>query len=221
MIQLQHISKTYNKGKPNETVVLRDLDLIVETGDFLAVMGPSGSGKSTLLHIMEGIETADSGRCLYDGTDLTSSPDSVRAKIRNRDMGIVLQDYGLLGDCTVFQNLCIPGLIAGKKRREQKQEARRILKELGIEELSGKKAACLSGGQKQRAAIGRALMCGAGTIFADEPTGALDHQTGEQVMEILQRLNQEGKTIIMVTHDEGVAGFAKKVIQLFDGRILP
>ena len=205
MIQLNHVYKTFFKGKDTEVHALDDVTMTVKDGDFVTITGPSGSGKSTLMRVVEGMECADQGNCILNGIDLAKSSDKKRAEIRNQKMGIVLQDFGLFNDQTVKQNLQLPFLIAKRSIKSANIRAQEILEYLHIAELTNRKVQTLSGGQKQRVAIARGLMMDANLILADEPTGALDHKATEQLIFLLKKLNKEGKTIVVVTHDMEMA----------------
>lgn len=219
MIQLNHVYKTFFKGKDTEVHALDDVTMTVKDGDFVTITGPSGSGKSTLMRVIEGMECADQGNCILNGIDLAKSSDKKRAEIRNQKMGIVLQDFGLFNDQTVKQNLQLPFLIAKRSIKSANIRAQEILEYLHIAELTNRKVQTLSGGQKQRVAIARGLMMDANLILADEPTGALDHKATEQLIFLLKKLNKEGKTIVVVTHDMEMARSGTKQFYMEDGKI--
>lgn len=219
MIQLNHVYKTFFKGKDTEVHALDDVTMKVKDGDFVTITGPSGSGKSTLMRVIEGMECADQGNCILNGIDLAKSSDKKRAEIRNQKMGIVLQDFGLFNDQTVKQNLQLPFLIAKRSIKSANIRAQEILEYLHIAELMNRKVQTLSGGQKQRVAIARGLMMDANLILADEPTGALDHKATEQLIFLLKKLNKEGKTIVVVTHDMEMARSGTKQFYMEDGKI--
>ena len=221
MIQLNHVYKTFFKGKDTEVHALDDVTMKVKDGDFVTITGPSGSGKSTLMRVIEGMECADQGNCILNGIDLAKSSDKKRAEIRNQKMGIVLQDFGLFNDQTVKQNLQLPFLIAKRSIKSANIRAQEILEYLHIAELMNRKVQTLSGGQKQRVAIARGLMMDANLILADEPTGALDHKATEQLIFLLKKLNKEGKTIVVVTHDMEMARSVTKQFYMEDGKIFP
>ena len=221
MIQLNHVYKTFFKGKDTEVHALDDVTMTVKDGDFVTITGPSGSGKSTLMRVVEGMECADQGNCILNGIDLAKSSDKKRAEIRNQKMGIVLQDFGLFNDQTVKQNLQLPFLIAKRSIKSANIRAQEILEYLHIAELTNRKVQTLSGGQKQRVAIARGLMMDANLILADEPTGALDHKATEQLIFLLKKLNKEGKTIVVVTHDMEMARSSTKQFHMEDGKIFP
>lgn len=218
MIQLNHVYKTFFKGKDMEVHALDDVTMTVKDGDFVTITGPSGSGKSTLMRVVEGMECADQGNCILNGIDLAKSSDKKRAEIRNQKMGIVLQDFGLFNDQTVKQNLQLPFLIAKRSIKSANIRAQEILEYLHIAELTNRKVQTLSGGQKQRVAIARGLMMDANLILADEPTGALDHKATEQLIFLLKKLNKEGKTIVVVTHDMEMARSGTKQFYMEDGK---
>ena len=220
MIQLNHVYKTFFKGKDTEVHALDDVTMKVKDGDFVTITGPSGSGKSTLMRVIEGMECADQGNCILNGIDLAKSSDKKRAEIRNQKMGIVLQDFGLFNDQTVKQNLQLPFLIAKRSIKSANIRAQEILEYLHIAELMNRKVQTLSGGQKQRVAIARGLMMDANLILADEPTGALDHKATEQLIFLLKKLNKEGKTIVVVTHDMEMARSGTKQFYMEDGKII-
>lgn len=221
MIQLNHVYKTFFKGKDMEVHALDDVTMTVKDGDFVTITGPSGSGKSTLMRVVEGMECADQGNCILNGIDLAKSSDKKRAEIRNQKMGIVLQDFGLFNDQTVKQNLQLPFLIAKRSIKSANIRAQEILEYLHIAELTNRKVQTLSGGQKQRVAIARGLMMDANLILADEPTGALDHKATEQLIFLLKKLNKEGKTIVVVTHDMEMARSGTKQFYMEDGKFFP
>ena len=205
MICLKDVSKIYNQGKANETQALQHVTLTIKKGDMVAITGPSGSGKSTLLHIIAGIDAQTSGVYEYDGNDVRKMSDRGKCELRNKKIGIILQDFGLLGNDTVLRNICLPEIIAGTYKKSFDKKVRVLLQQVGLEGLEHKKVNHLSGGQRQRVAICRALAMDAEVIVADEPTGALDLSNTESLMDLLERLNKQGITVIIVTHDPYVA----------------
>ena len=219
MISLKGVSKVYNMGKGTETRALRDVDLQVFDGDFISITGPSGSGKSTLLHILAGLDRQTAGEYLFDGVDMARASDSLRCRLRNQRIGIVLQDFGLLGDDTALENVMLPLVIGGVRGREARARAKSVLEEVGICELSGKRVNELSGGQRQRVAVARALVHDAKLLLADEPTGALDSGNASALMDLFERLNAGGLTIITVTHNMAVAERAATSYSIVDGVI--
>lgn len=219
MICLKDVSKIYNQGKANETQALQHVTLTIKKGDMVAITGPSGSGKSTLLHIIAGIDAQTSGVYEYDGKDVRKMSDRGKCELRNKKIGIILQDFGLLGNDTVLRNICLPEIIAGTYKKSFDKKVRELLQQVGLEGLEHKKVNQLSGGQRQRVAICRALAMDAEVIVADEPTGALDLANTESLMDLLERLNKQGITIIIVTHDPYVANRCTVEYVIEDGKL--
>lgn len=219
MICLKDVSKIYNQGKANETQALQHVTLTIKKGDMVAITGPSGSGKSTLLHIIAGIDAQTSGVYEYDGNDVRKMSDRGKCELRNKKIGIILQDFGLLGNDTVLRNICLPEIIAGTYKKSFDKKVRVLLQQVGLEGLEHKKANQLSGGQRQRVAICRALAMDAEVIVADEPTGALDLSNTESLMDLLERLNKQGITVIIVTHDPYVANRCTMEYVIEDGKL--
>ena len=219
MICLKDVSKIYNQGKANETQALQHVTLTIKKGDMVAITGPSGSGKSTLLHIIAGIDAQTSGVYEYDGNDVRKMSDRGKCELRNKKIGIILQDFGLLGNDTVLRNICLPEIIAGTYKKSLDKKVRVLLQQVGLEGLEHKKVNQLSGGQRQRVAICRALAMDAEVIVADEPTGALDLSNTESLMDLLERLNKQGITVIIVTHDPYVANRCTMEYVIEDGKL--
>lgn len=219
MICLKDVSKIYNQGKANETQALQHVTLTIKKGDMVAITGPSGSGKSTLLHIIAGIDAQTSGVYEYDGNDVRKMSDRGKCELRNKKIGIILQDFGLLGNDTVLRNICLPEIIAGTYKKSFDKKVRVLLQQVGLEGLEHKKVNQLSGGQRQRVAICRALAMYAEVIVADEPTGALDLSNTESLMDLLERLNKQGITVIIVTHDPYVANRCTMEYVIEDGKL--
>lgn len=219
MICLKDVSKIYNQGKANETQALQHVTLTIKKGDMVAITGPSGSGKSTLLHIIAGIDAQTSGVYEYDGNDVRKMSDRGKCELRNKKIGIILQDFGLLGNDTVLRNICLPEIIAGTYKKSFDKKVRVLLQQVGLEGLEHKKVNQLSGGQRQRVAICRALAMDAEVIVADEPTGALDLSNTESLMDLLERLNKQGITVIIVTHDPYVANRCTMEYVIDDGKL--
>mgnify|MGYP000311367548 FL=1 len=219
MICLKDVSKIYNQGKANETQALQHVTLTIKKGDMVAISGPSGSGKSTLLHIIAGIDAQTSGVYEYDGNDVRKMSDRGKCELRNKKIGIILQDFGLLGNDTVLRNICLPEIIAGTYKKSFDKKVRVLLQQVGLEGLEHKKVNQLSGGQRQRVAICRALAMDAEVIVADEPTGALDLSNTESLMDLLERLNKQGITVIIVTHDPYVANRCTMEYVIEDGKL--
>ena len=219
MICLKDVSKIYNQGKANETQALQHVTLTIKKGDMVSITGPSGSGKSTLLHIIAGIDAQTSGVYEYDGNDVRKMSDRGKCELRNKKIGIILQDFGLLGNDTVLRNICLPEIIAGTYKKSFDKKVRVLLQQVGLEGLEHKKVNHLSGGQRQRVAICRALAMDAEVIVADEPTGALDLSNTESLMDLLERLNKQGITVIIVTHDPYVANRCTMEYVIEDGKL--
>lgn len=219
MIALENATKIYNLGKSTEVIALNKLTLNVSRGDLISITGPSGSGKSTLLNIISGIDTLTSGKYFYDKIDMTNAGNTEISKLRNKKIGIILQDFGLLGNESVVQNVKIPLIIAGMHGKKSKQIAMSALAKVGIDELAQKKANQLSGGQRQRVAIARAIASGSEIILADEPTGALDIANSKEVAKIFREMNNDGTTIIIATHDIELAEMCPKKYSIVDGTL--
>ena len=199
---------------------LRGADLTVERGEFVAVMGPSGCGKSTLLNLIAGLESPDDGSIVLDGTELTELGEDDLARMRRRQIGIVFQFFNLLEGMSVLENVALPAIVAGTKRKAAETRARDLLDLLGLADKAKAAPGVLSGGQRQRLAISRALANKPTLLLADEPTGALDSAGGQEVLELFRRLHQGGQTIVMVTHDDDVAAAAQRVARMRDGRVI-
>jgi putative ABC transport system ATP-binding protein len=198
---------------------LRGANLVVPSGDFVALMGPSGCGKSTLLNLIAGLDVADEGTITVAGELVTGRTEDELSQLRRRHIGIVFQFFNLLEGMTVLENVALPAVIAGRKRKMAESRARDLLDLLGIGDKAGTVPGMLSGGQRQRLAIARALANEPTLLLADEPTGALDSEGGQEVIELLSRLHRGGQTIILVTHDAGVASAAERIVRMRDGRI--
>jgi putative ABC transport system ATP-binding protein len=198
---------------------LRGANLVVPTGDFVALMGPSGCGKSTLLNLVAGLDFADEGTISVAGELVTGRTEDELSHLRRRHIGIVFQFFNLLEGMTVLENVALPAVIAGRRRKMAETRARDLLDLLGIGDKAGTVPGMLSGGQRQRLAIARALANEPTLLLADEPTGALDSEGGQEVIELLSRLHAGGQTIVLVTHDSGVASAASRIVRMRDGRI--
>ncbi|HEM3496553.1 ABC transporter ATP-binding protein [Streptococcus suis] len=218
LIRLTNINKSYKNGD-QELRVLKDIDLEVEEGEFLAIMGPSGSGKSTLMNIIGLLDRSSSGNYWLEGKEVSQLSEKKLAQVRNDQIGFVFQQFFLLSKLNALQNVELPLIYAGVPSSKRKELAQRYLEKVELAERMTHLPSELSGGQKQRVAIARALVNTPAIILADEPTGALDTKTGEQIMQLLTELNNEGKTIIMVTHEPEIAAYAKRKIVLRDGVI--
>ncbi|EHG13844.1 hypothetical protein HMPREF9682_00834 [Streptococcus intermedius F0395] len=218
LIDLKNVNKSYRNGD-QELQVLKDIHLAVEEGEFVAIMGPSGSGKSTLMNIIGMLDRPTSGEYYLEGEEVAKLGEKKLAKVRNQQIGFVFQQLFLLSKLNSLQNVELPLIYAGVSQFKRKALAEQYLKKVELEARMHHLPSELSGGQKQRVAIARALVNHPSIILADEPTGALDTKTGEQIMELLTELNREGKTIIMVTHEPEIAAFAKRQIVIRDGVI--
>ena len=218
MIELIDGVKIYGKGS-SRVFALNGLSLQIQKGEQVALMGPSGSGKSTLLNIIGCIDQLTSGSYLLDGTDIQNFSHMRLAQLRNKRFGFVLQDFGLIDHWTVSKNVEIPLSYAKPSDKKPKERIEQVLNQLQIADKKSELAYRLSGGQKQRVAIARAIVNDPQIILADEPTGALDQKTGREVLNILQKIHQAGKTVIIVTHDPTVAGACNRVIQIVDGKM--
>ncbi|MFZ2205380.1 MAG: ABC transporter ATP-binding protein [Minisyncoccia bacterium] len=218
MIEVNNLKKEYLEEEVT-TKALRGVTFSIEQGEFVSIMGPSGSGKSTLLHILSFLDRPTGGSYKFQGKSIDDMTDRELAHVRNSDMGFVFQSFNLLSRLTVYDNVEIPLLyseIPSPKRKNLVEEA---IKSVGLEDKIYTEAARLSGGQKQRVAIARALVTDPNVIFADEPTGNLDSQSGLQVMEIFEALNKKGRTVILVTHETQTAEFANRIIRIKDGMV--
>ena len=218
LIELKGINKTYKNGD-QELRVLKDIDLEVEKGEFVAIMGPSGSGKSTLMNVIGLLDRPTSGEYFLEGQEVGNLSEKKLAHVRNEQIGFVFQQFFLLSKLNAFQNVELPLIYAGVHPAKRKEIAEQYLEKVELGSRMHHLPSELSGGQKQRVAIARALVNRPAIVLADEPTGALDTKTGEQIMDLLTKLNQEGKTIIMVTHDPEIAAFANRRIVIRDGVI--
>ena len=221
MIKVVNIAKIYNKNKDSEFEALHEVNMEIKDGEMVALIGKSGAGKSTLLHILACIDSFDSGDYILNDQSIKDVSEKKRSEIRNKEIGMIMQDFALIEEFSVLDNVGVPLYFCEdkKKRKNYKKYALAALKEIGIEELASKKINQLSGGQKQRVAIARAIVNDPGLILADEPTGALDSLTSDEVMKVLESLNQSGKTILIVTHDHEIAERCQRIIKIEDGRI--
>lgn len=220
MITLKNIVKIYNIKKPNEFEALHGVSAEIKDGEMVAVIGKSGAGKSTLLHILACIDSYQSGEYTLDGTLVKDLSENQYAKIRNEKLGMVMQDFALIDDFTAIENVMIPLDFSKKKVKNKKEKALSALRAAGIEGLAKKPCNKLSGGQKQRVAIARAIVNEPAIILADEPTGALDNKTSEEILNLFKELNKQGSTIIIVTHDLKVAQQCNRIIEISDGKII-
>ena len=217
LISVKNLSKSFENGEV-VTPVLNNLTFEIKKGEFVAIMGPSGSGKSTLMHILGFLDRPTTGQYFFDGENTTEFNDEKLAKFRNKKIGFVFQSFNLLARTNVLENVILPLEYNGAT--DKKASAEKALEAVGLAHRLHHLSNQLSGGEKQRVAIARALVNNPEVIFADEPTGNLDSKSGQQVMEILQELNNHGKTIILVTHEQYTAAIAKRIIKLKDGEVI-
>jgi len=218
MLQVEELSKVYVSGKI-KVQALKGVSFAVTKGEFVAIMGPSGSGKSTLLHLLGCFDHPTSGRYKLNGINVAGLNDDQLAEIRNKYIGFVFQQFNLLSRATILQNVEIPLIYAGINKKRRLEIAREMLKKVGLEHRLDHLPTEISGGQRQRVAIARALAINPSLILADEPTGNLDSQTSAEIMDLFHELNNQGQTIILVTHEEDIARHAKRRIYLVDGEI--
>ncbi len=218
MIQMKNITKTYQMGT-QQVHALRGVDLQVSKGEFVAIMGPSGSGKSTLMNVIGCLDAPTSGTYILDDVDVSQMNDNQQARVRNKRIGFVFQQFNLLPRTTALKQVALPLMYAGMSRSERLTRAKEALHRVGLAERMDHKPDELSGGQQQRVAIARALAPSPSIILADEPTGALDTVTGEEILGIFKQLNEQGITIVVITHDPEVAAQAKRTIWIRDGVI--
>ncbi len=220
MIELRNITKIYKIGDDVETVALKNISFTIKDGEFVSIMGPSGSGKSTLMHILGALDTPTSGEYLLDGKDVSKFSEDELADIRNEKIGFVFQQFNLLPRATVFRNVMLPLIYAGAAKEKREEEAKRALRGAALPEAWWQHHSNqLSGGQMQRVAIARALVNNPTLILADEPTGNLDSKTGEIVIDTFQNLHEEGRTIVLITHEKYIAEHAERIIHILDGEI--
>jgi len=218
IIHLENICKSYYLGK-QELEVLKGINIDILKNEYVALMGPSGSGKSTLMNILGCLDTPTRGRYILNGHDVSRMIDNDLAEIRNKEIGFVFQQFNLLPRLTAAENVALPLIYSGIAKKERMERSLEVLRKVKLEDRSHHKPNELSGGQCQRVAIARALINDPAIILADEPTGNLDSKTSHEIMDILGKIHNEGNTVVLVTHEEDIAGFAHRVVRLRDGII--
>lgn len=218
MIKLEHIKKYFSMGD-EQIKALDDISLEVNKGEYLSIIGPSGSGKSTLMNILGLLDIPDEGEFLLDGINTKNLSDGSLAKLRNKKIGFVFQNFNLLPKLTAWENVQVPLIYQGKSAKESKKIAYEYLEKVGLKGRENHLPKQLSGGQQQRVAIARALSCKPEIILADEPTGALDSKTGTEIKKLLKDLNSEGQTIVLITHDNSMALEAQRIVRIADGKL--
>ncbi len=218
MIAVSHISKIY-KTEVLETVALADISFTIKKGEFVAIMGPSGSGKSTLMHILGALDLPTSGEYILDGENVEKLSDDQLADIRNRKIGFIFQAFNLLPRTTALKNVMLPMVYAGIPKEQREETAKKFLTMVGLENRMYHTSNQLSGGQQQRVAIARGLAMNPAILLADEPTGNIASNQAEEIMSIFQKLNEDGHTIIMITHEPDIAEHAKRIIHVRDGKV--
>ena len=218
IIHLENIRKSYYLGK-NELQVLKGISLDIFKNEYVALMGPSGSGKSTLMNLLGCLDTASAGKYVLNGKDVSRMPDNDLAEVRNKEIGFVFQQFNLLARLTAAENVALPLVYAGIGKKERNDRAMEVLKKVKLDDRSHHKPNELSGGQAQRVAIARALINNPSIILADEPTGNLDSRTSYEIMEIMEKIHNDGNTVILVTHEEDISLYAHRIIRLRDGEV--
>ena len=218
LIHIENMKKIYNPGE-NEVRALDGIDLDIEKGDLVAIVGHSGSGKSTLMNMLGCLDTPTSGKYVLDGQDVASMTDNQLADVRNKEIGFIFQGFNLISNLDAVENVELPLVYRGVSKNERKQLAMEALKSVGLEDRMKHKPNEMSGGQQQRVAVAKAVAAKPPIILADEPTGNLDTKSTQEIMEILKELHRSGRTVIIITHDEEIASQAHRVIRILDGRI--
>ena len=220
LIEIKNIYKIYNEGKESEVRALDGVTLSIDRGEFVAIIGASGSGKSTLMNILGCLDVPTYGDYILNGTDVTDRTDRQLAHIRNKEIGFIFQGYNLIPALTAYENVELPLIYQGISVFQRKERVMAALERVGMADRFGHRPSERSGGQQQRVAIARAIATRPPIIMADEPTGALDSKTGKHVLEILHSLHEGGSTIILITHDNGIAATAHRIVRISDGHIV-
>lgn len=218
LIHIENMKKIYNPGE-NEVRALDGIDLDIEKGDLVAIVGHSGSGKSTLMNMLGCLDTPTSGKYVLDGQDVASMTDNQLADVRNKEIGFIFQGFNLISNLDAVGNVELPLVYRGVSKNERKQLAMEALKSVGLEDRMKHKPNEMSGGQQQRVAIARAIAAQPPVILADEPTGNLDSASSKEILQILKDMHEKGKTVILITHDNGIAAQARRVVRIMDGKI--
>lgn len=220
LIELRNVYKIYSEGLESEVRALDGVSLEIERGEFVAIVGQSGSGKSTMMNVLGCLDIPTRGDYFLNGTDVRELTDKELSRIRNKEIGFIFQQYNLIQDLTVLENVELPLIYQGVGIDDRREMALAALEKVGLSGRIKHRPAQMSGGQQQRAAIARAIAARPSIVMADEPTGALDSRTGLEVLEFLQKLNREGTTVILITHDNGIAATARRCVRLTDGKIV-
>ena len=220
LIKLQDVYKIYSEGLESEVRALDGVSLEIDRGEFVAIVGQSGSGKSTMMNVLGRLDIPTRGDYFLNGTDVRELTDKELSRIRNKEIGFIFQQYNLIQDLTVLENVELPLIYQGVSIDDRREMALAALEKVGLSGRIKHRPAQMSGGQQQRAAIARAIAARPSIVMADEPTGALDSRTGLEVLEFLQKLNREGTTVILITHDNGIAATARRCVRLTDGKIV-
>jgi putative ABC transport system ATP-binding protein len=219
VVRCENVWKIFNHGTPSEVKALQGVNMKIEKGDFVSIMGPSGSGKSTLLNCIGSLDKPTKGRIFIDGKDISKLDENGLADFRRNKIGFVFQFFNLIPGLTAIQNVELPMVFKGIPQEERRKRAEDLMKKVELEKRMDSKPSQLSGGESQRVAIARALANDPVVIFADEPTGNLDSKSGKNVIEILKKLNKDNKTIVIITHDQSISNQANKIIKMRDGKV--
>jgi len=220
LIELQNVYKIYGEGLESEVRALDGVSLTIDRGEFVAVVGQSGSGKSTMMNVLGCLDIPTYGEYILNGTDVRELTDTELSRIRNKEIGFIFQQYNLIQNLSVLENVELPLIYQGIDPVDRREMAMEALGRVGLSERYRHKPTEMSGGQQQRVAIARAIATKPPIIMADEPTGALDSRTGLEVLEFLRQLNREGSTVILITHDNGIAATARRIVRLADGKVI-
>ena len=220
LIDIRDLYKIYNEGKESEVRALDGVSLQIDRGEFVAIVGQSGSGKSTMMNVLGCLDIPTYGEYFLEGTDIGALTDKELARIRNREIGFIFQGYNLIQELDALENVTLPLIYRGVSVFDREDMAMAALAKVGMDDRAHHRPSEMSGGQQQRVAIARAIATKPPIIMADEPTGALDSRTGHEVLEFLQQLNREGTTVILITHDNGIAATARRCVRLTDGKIV-